>query len=161
MQYWWVNQNQTYSAEVLGDFIWSPKVRSNGTRNPYYDSMTRVKPGDIVFSFCDTRIKAVGIARGTARTSPKPGFGSAGSQWHDEGWLVPVEFAELEHQIRPKDYIELLRPHLPNRYSPLRSTGDGLQSIYLVEIPEDLVHALIGLIGDSLTRALHRLSDLT
>jgi putative restriction endonuclease len=90
MRYWWVNQNRTYRAEVRGNFMWSPKTNANGARNQFYDNMREVAPGDIVFSFCDTRIKAAGIVTGTAQTAPKPDFGSAGLNWSEEGWFVPV-----------------------------------------------------------------------
>ena len=30
MRYWWVNQNQTYRAEVRGNFMWSPQANANG-----------------------------------------------------------------------------------------------------------------------------------
>ena len=53
MRYWWVNQNQTYRAEVRGSFMWSPKHNANGARNQFYENMREVSPGDIVFSFCD------------------------------------------------------------------------------------------------------------
>jgi len=62
MRYWWVNQNQTYMHEVFGGYLWSPKTNSNGARNQFYDNMKRVDPGDVVLSFSDTYIKAVGIA---------------------------------------------------------------------------------------------------
>jgi hypothetical protein len=48
MRYWWVNQNQTYRHEVRGGYLWSPKRKSNGGVNPFYESMREVAPGDIV-----------------------------------------------------------------------------------------------------------------
>ena len=62
MRYWWVNQNQTYAHEVYGHYLWSPKTKANGGANPFYEYMREVSPGDVVFSFCDTRIKAIGTA---------------------------------------------------------------------------------------------------
>ena len=62
MNYWWVNQNQTYRTEVRGGFLWSPKTLSDGGKNQFYDNMREVTPGDVIFSFSDTRIKALGIA---------------------------------------------------------------------------------------------------
>ena len=62
MKCWWVNQNQTYRAEVLGGFLWSPKTNKNGSNNHFYDNMPLVQKGDLIFSFCDTKIKAVGVA---------------------------------------------------------------------------------------------------
>jgi hypothetical protein len=72
MRYWWVNQNQTYRHEVEGGYLWSPKRNANGARNPFYDSMREVGPGDLVFSFVDTRIRAIGVALSYCWESPKP-----------------------------------------------------------------------------------------
>ena len=38
MRYWWVNQNQTYRAEVRGNFMWSPRANANGARNQFHGS---------------------------------------------------------------------------------------------------------------------------
>src|SRR5471032_2961790 len=113
MRYWWVNQNQTYREEIRGNFMWSPKVNSNGARNQFYENMREVAPGDIVFSFRDTRIQAVGIATGAAQTAPKPDFGTAGLNWSNEGWFVPVYYCAFDAPIRPKDHIQVLQPFLP------------------------------------------------
>jgi hypothetical protein len=37
MRYWWVNQNQTFELEVPGGFLWSPKTKSDGAKNYFYD----------------------------------------------------------------------------------------------------------------------------
>src|SRR5690242_5667501 len=121
MRYWWVNQNQTYKQEIQGGYLWSPKRNANGARNPFYESMREVSPGDIVFSFVDARIVAIGVARSFCEESPKPQeFGSAGQNWENVGWRVRVHFTTLVHQIRPKDHMAALRPVLPDRYSPLQ-----------------------------------------
>jgi putative restriction endonuclease len=148
MRYWWVNQNQTYRHEVQGGYLWSPKRNANGARNPFYESMREVAPGDLIFSFMDTRIFAVGIAQSYCWESPKPQeFGTAGQNWENIGWKVTVQFTELENKVRPKDHIGILRPLLPEKYSPLQRNGNGLQSVYLTELPSSLAQALIGLIG--------------
>ena len=134
MQYWWVNQNQTYRFEVPGGFLWSPKTRADGGRNHFYETMQEVRPGDVVFSFCDTFIRAIGIVQRQAETTPKPNFRTAGSNWSDTGWFVEVEFAELSNPIRPKDFMDQIRPLLPGKYSPLQPNGNGLQGVYLTEI---------------------------
>lgn len=157
MRYWWVNQNQTYKSEVPGGFLWSPKTRADGARNQFYENMREVAVGDVIFSFCDTRIKAIGVAVGRAETSPKPDFGAAGASWSQEGWLVPVEFKELRSQTRPKDNITLIRPHLPTKYSPLQNSGDGLQSVYLAEVPAPMAAVLADLIGAEYSSALKEL----
>ena len=155
MNYWWANQNQTFKVEVGGGFLWSPKTRADGTRNQFYENMTEVEPGDVIFSFCDTRIKAVGIALQRAVSAEKPSFGLfTGSNWQDEGWLVSAEFYVFAQPKRPKDHIELLRPHLPVKYSPLQATGDGLQSVYLASVPFSMAEVLIQVIGPEYPSAL-------
>lgn len=149
MRYWWVNQNQTYRHEVSGGYLWSPKRSANGARNPFYESMREVAPGDIILSFMDTRIPAVGIAQSYCWESPKPlEFGLAGQNWENIGWKVKVSFAEIANRIRPKDHIDILRPLLSEKYSPLQLNGNGLQSVYLTELPLALAETLVGLIGD-------------
>jgi hypothetical protein len=147
MRYWWVNQNQTYRQEITGGYLWSPK-RKKGGRNPFYEFMREVAPGDLVFSFADTRIGAFGIARSHAYEAPKPEeFGSAGRNWEAIGWRVDVEFHKVDTPFRPVEWIDRLRPLLPDRYSPLQRDGRGVQSIYLTELPCDLALVLADLAG--------------
>lgn len=149
MRYWWVNQNQTYRHEVRGGFLWSPKRKTDGSRNPFYDTMTEVRPGDLIFSFCDTRIKAIGVAQGAAQSATKPDFGNAGIQWGEDGWYVPVEFEETDNPVRPKDFIEELRPHLPSKYGALQANGNGNQSVYLTEVSKAFAEVLLRKMGAS------------
>lgn len=78
MRYWWVNQNRTFRQEVDGGYLWSPKRNKNGHRNPFYEFMREVSPGDIVFSFCDTRIArsassaAIAVRARSRRNSAPP-----------------------------------------------------------------------------------------
>lgn len=127
--------------------MWSPKRNSNGARNQFYDNMREVEPRDIVFSFYGTRLQHVGVATTRAETAPKPEFGTAGENWSQEGWLVGVEFTKLQTPPRPKDHIERIRPLLPTKYSPLQRNGNGLESVYLAELSEELARVLIDLAG--------------
>lgn len=45
-------------------YLWSPKRNSKGARSPFYESMREVSPGDLIFSFVDTRIHAIGMRSG-------------------------------------------------------------------------------------------------
>ena len=139
--------------------MWSPKRNANGARNQFYENMREVSPGDVVFSFCDTRIRAIGIVTGGAETGPKPDFGAAGANWSHEGWFVPVDYCGLNAEFRPKDHIAILRPFLPPKYSPLQANGDGLQSVYLAELPPVFAEALIGLIGQPYWDAYAEIAD--
>lgn len=160
MNYWWVNQNQTYKHEIHGGYLWSPKTNSNGARNRFYDAMTEVSTGDIVFSFCDTQIKAIGIVSGPHQSSPKPEeFGNAGGTWSNDGWYVPVSFNKLPNPIRPKDHISYLAPALPIKYSPLQANGKGNQGVYLTPVPQQLADRLISLLGGQVEAIVEKISS--
>lgn len=159
MRYWWVNQNQTYRHEVGGGYMWSPKVNKNGVRNRFYDSMTEVEVGDLVFSFCDTLIKAIGFVSAQCESQEKPvEFGNTGQYWNREGWLVSVQFFELDRPIRPKDFISIIAPYLPAKYSPLKADGDGNQGVYLAPVPDDMANVLVALLDGQVETAIKKAS---
>lgn len=145
-RYWWVSQNETFNEEATGGFMWSPKTDKNGKRVASYDRMTQIRRGDIVFSFVDTIIKAVGVALGSAYETPKPqSFGSKGSNWNPVGWRLDVDYSRLDSKVKPKDFMDYIGPLLPPKHSPLRSNGVGNQA-YLFEISETLAGYLLNLV---------------
>ncbi len=148
MRYWWVNQNQTFRQERAGGFLWSPKRNAGGGRNPFYEFMREVAPGDLVLSFEGTYIRALGFVTSYCYECPKPAeFGSAGPNWDDIGWKVDVQYRDLISRLRPVDHMAVIGPLLPERYSPLQVSGRGQQGVYLTSVPEDLMQILADLIG--------------
>ncbi|HPF36223.1 MAG TPA: HNH endonuclease signature motif containing protein [Candidatus Krumholzibacteria bacterium] len=157
MNSWWVNQNKTYRHERGGGYLWSPKFKANRARNPFYDAMRLVAPGDVILSYAKTRIQAYGIATSPCYEAPKPSeFGSAGETWADIGWRVDVAYHDLPRPLRPADHIQALRPLLPPKYSPLTGKGVGVQSVYLTRVPPRLMSQLALLIGAPLLDVLEQ-----
>lgn len=148
MQYWWVNQNQTYGQERAGGYLWSPKRKSDGGRNPFYEFMREVAPGDLILSFEGTYLRAISVARSYCYECPKPAeFGKSGPNWDNIGWKIDAHYIELKHQIRPADHMGRIQPLLPARYAPVQGDGRGMQGVYLTKIPESLMQVLADLIG--------------
>lgn len=162
MTFWWVNQNQTYKHEIDGGYMWSPKRNSNGAYNQFYENMSLVQPGDIVFSFRKQKISDVGVIQESGVSSQKPQeFGSQGDYWSDEGWLVPVSWHGLESPVFPKQYIDELRPTLPDKYSPLNAkSGNGLQSVYLANVPEAMANILVSKLSNKDQQLVWRAESL-
>lgn len=142
MRYWWVNHRKTYEFEVPGDFLWSPRTQIDGSRSQNYDFMIEIQPGDFVFSHSDRKIRALGIAISSAYTFPKPEFRSKGSNWSATGWQVDVSFQELENPFEPQQYFDEIKPLLPEKYSPMQSSGN-VQQAYLFEISQQLFEVLL------------------
>lgn len=154
MAFWWVNHKQTYSAEVGGGYIWSPKTNRNGSKNQTYINLTLTRPGDVVISYAGGLIKAIGLVAAPCSEKSKPSeFGSAGDSWSDTGWEVRIDWEQLEKPIRPKDHLELIAPLLPSKNSPLRANGDGNQSCYLAGISNELGDLLLSLAPEVQLRA--------
>src|SRR6266540_2714731 len=150
MRYWWVNQKQTHRHEIGGGYLWSPKRKSDNSRNRFYDNMKAVAPGDVVFSYWEGAIRAYGVIRSFGYDGPKPNeFGDSGRYWSDIGYRVDVEYVLLDRPMAPRDAWAQIQPLLPRKYSPLNlANGKGLQSVYLAELPLELGALLWSLIAD-------------
>lgn len=150
MRYWWVNQNQTFQHEFGGGYLWSPKRNANGSRNAFYDFMTQVQPLDVIFSFVNGKIAAVGVAMSSAYSEDKPkAFGNKGEYWAADGWKIDVAVRRVSNPISPKDFLPQIVPLLPTKFSPIRPDGNGNQ-VYLTSIGDELGSLLMTLTSASL-----------
>lgn len=156
MRYWWVNQNKTYRHEIDGGYLWAPQ---SGVW--HHEILTKLQPGDLIFSFKDTYIAAIGVVQQVAENMIKPDFGGHGENWVDLGWSVSTEFVELSNPIKPSAIMNLIDPLLPEKYSPLQAgTGRGNQ-IYLTEIPAQLGDLLFQLSREDIDYFRQELAPVT
>lgn len=151
MRYWWVNQGQTFREERKGGYLWSPKRKRgrNGeatVRNPFYEYMREVAPGDMVFSYKDGHVIACGIITSFCYESPKPDeFGKVGQNWSLIGWRVDVSYTDVS-PFRPKDKLNLISPFLSAQHSPLKADGGG-KELYLTKISPEFAGVLVDSLG--------------
>jgi hypothetical protein len=137
LRHWWANHAHSDRAQIDGSYLWLPKKNSNGTRSQSQLNMTRVVPGDIVFSCAAGIIAALGFVLERARSAPIPPMSGnpMPAAAADDGWLVPIKFLELAQPLRPQDHLAELKPALPARQSPLRASGEANQNVQLAEVP--------------------------
>ncbi len=146
MEFWWVNHKQTFDQELSYGFLWSPKTNRDDSRNQFYINMTIIQEGDLVFSYSEGVIKAIGYVTSRGTVSPRPDvFGDVGEQWSRVGWIVKIDWLLLDNPFSPKDHIDRIRNLLPSKYSPIRSSGDGNQGCYLASISSDLAKELLSI----------------
>ena len=161
MKFWWVNHKQTVKKELGGGYIWSPKANKLGHFNQGYYNLTLVSPGDVIFSYAYTMIRAVGIVETQCAASAIPDeFGRTGEQWNPDGYLVKIFWMELDQPLSPKSVIEQFQHLLPVKHSPLQQNGNGNQSIYLAEISAALGETFLGLIARTNTDVIDSLDDV-
>lgn len=157
---WWVNHKQTHRQEIDNGYIWSPTTNKGGGKNQTYINLTRVRPGDLIFSYAGAEIRAIGIAAATAKEKPRPKeFGKLGEQWGSDGWLVQVRWSVLPNPFRPKDHMEQIKNLLPETHSPINSSGNGNQNCYLAEIGSSLAQKLMEISEGANTDLDQRLSE--
>ena len=137
MNYWWVNQGQTHSHEVPGGYLWAPKLDKMGRHRLAYDLMLRLEPGDCVFSYFRSSIRAVGVVITGVRTCRRPDFKFANQFWNEDGWLVDVEFRELATPFDPKSMLDEYQLLGPAVHGPINTKGRANME-YLYEVPENL-----------------------
>ena len=142
-KYWWVNHKQTVKSEIGGGFLWSPKLKSNGDRNYFYDTMMDAQVGDCVFSYADGKISYFGIVVEEASTAIKPTeFGPEGDDWNNDGWLLPIAWQKITPSICQKIILDEIGYLFPSKYSPLNKKGNGNQGCYLAEISKQIFFKL-------------------
>ena len=123
--------------------MWSPFKNANGARNQFYDNMDKVEPGDLVFAYAQQQVKAIGVAQKRAYSAPKPAsFENASNNWSHIGWLVEVEFNQLETPVVPKEHLNVIGKFLTSKSAPLDENGRGRER-YLVELEVGLALAMI------------------
>jgi hypothetical protein len=159
--YWWVNHSQTFRQELDGGYLWSPKESKKSANSESCNNMTRVMPGDVVYSFADAAIRAVGMVLGRAHEAPKPAeFGTAGVQrGKTAGWQVSVRFRELDTPLRPKDHAAELAAVLPKKHSPIRASGYGNQGGYLAAVPWAMAAVVRRLLGPQADHAERKIKE--
>lgn len=160
MNCWWVNQNMTWEQEIGGGYMWCPKRNRNGAYNQFFENMRRVAAGDVVFSHYAQRLRYIGIAQCAAITDDRPIKAERFPEERQfDGWLVRVRWKPVPTPLRPACHLEQLRPHLPDRYSPLNPVTGMAYQRYLVHVPKPLAEALGRLIGATDVEQFDRLTD--
>jgi putative restriction endonuclease len=163
VRYWWVNQKTTHRQELEGEFLWSPQKKQGSASGESSNNMTKIMPGDVVFSFslAEGALRAVGVALGRAREAPNPfAFGTKRKQLPAQrGWRVTVRFAELAKPLQPKDHLGELTSLLPGKHSPIRASGNGNQGIYLASVPQKMAATLRRLLHTEVDDLIERITQ--
>jgi len=151
MRYWWVNHKQTFKQEFEGGYIWCPKRKKNGALNHFYETLREVQKGDLVFSYAGAALQGIGVAQTPSYSCPRPDeFGKVGEAWDVLGWRADVGFKAFPKSLRVIDVARRIASLLPERYSPVQTTGRGNQGAYLSEISESLARKLLELADQKL-----------
>ena len=91
MNYWWVNQGQSYEQERRGGYLWAP-VESHGRRLSHWESMTQVGVGDRVVHYANKMVRAVSTVTAVALDTLRPQ--ELPESWGSDGRLVRCAYGD-------------------------------------------------------------------
>jgi putative restriction endonuclease len=94
--------------------------------------MTLVRPGDVIFSYANQSIGAIGVASSSAYDAPQPD--ELGGVWENDGRRVDVVYRTVTPPVRISTLVDALVERLPERNSPITKLKTGVQG-YLFAIP--------------------------
>jgi putative restriction endonuclease len=146
MAYWWVSQNQTFRHEREGGYLWAPAIDKAGKTPFHWQTMHDVRPGDLVFSFVDQTIKALGVAQSSARPATRPLEFTDQELWKQDGFRIDVVYEDVKPPLNIPLVSSELSKLLPSTHSPLNRNGTGNQG-YLFPLPDGAGRYLLSHVG--------------
>jgi len=128
---WWVNQGTTYAAAKESGSIWAPRVTGGGTTVGHHVSVGRLRPGDVVFHYANSAVRAVSRVTESAVSATRP-YEQYAADADRVGYLVRTEYEEFPNPI-PIDQID--QAWRAEEGGPFERGGDVAQK-YLTQISE-------------------------
>jgi putative restriction endonuclease len=153
--FWWVNHSHTFRQEIEGSYLWfADKAHKSKARSESDKNTQKLLPGDVIFSFAQGEIGAIGVVLGAAREAAKPVDFESIAEHADaqSGWMVPVRFTALTSPLRTEDRMSDLAPVLPRKHSPILAGGASNQHILLAAVPPLMATTLSGLLDGQVER---------
>jgi len=95
---WWVNQGQTMEAEKREGILWAPIESKGGTTQYHWETMTEVKPRDIILHYANGSLRYASQVKEEAVKSEKPASMEA-DDWNREGRLIKTDYYKLEPEV--------------------------------------------------------------
>ncbi|HEV2606191.1 MAG TPA: DUF3553 domain-containing protein [Microvirga sp.] len=134
MKYWWVSQGKNFRHERDGGYLWAPKRDAAGRTPFHWANMMKVRKGDVVYSYVNQSICAVGVATSQAHDFMRPEVFE--KEWERDGCRVTMEYRDVRPPKPLADFVSELMPLLPPQYGPLNVNGHGAMG-YLFELPQE------------------------
>jgi len=159
MNYWWVNNRKTYKHQRPGGYLWAPLKDKSGNSPHHWESMSKVKKGDIVFSYVNGKIVSIATVLSSATQTKKPKEMRKGNDWEQIGRKVSLAYIDVDSPIRVSEIFKKLKSRLPDKYSPLTVYGKGCQG-YLFKLPNTAgtyLESLVNTINNDFSEKIARI----
>ena len=147
MQSFIVMQGRTYHEEKELGIIWTPRKDSIGQEQHSWERVSEVRAGDRILHYVKGYIVAISVAKTDCVLAHDPSSVKAQQEDSDKGYLVHLDYHELEVPLNIREYFTDIEPYLPLKYSPFQHDSSGNQG-YLYPCNEELLIKLVELIAE-------------
>lgn len=159
MAYWWVFQGDSFLRSRSNGYLWAPKIGMAHQKQTYWTNMTKVRPGDIIFSGFNQKLVAISTAISGAEDAAPPDPKDKG-KWPEDGWKVAVSFEDVDPTIPYKDFVPSLLPTMQDKHAAFNVTTEHGNLGYLYFLPtvagEMLVQMLNGIHPDLVIKSVEK-----
>ncbi|MED4052295.1 HNH endonuclease [Priestia megaterium] len=139
MNYFLVFQNKSYEEERNGGYLWAPQKNKNGQTFHHWTDMKLIKKGDIIFNSFNGKLVSILTAQANCQEHERPTGLEQLDLWEKDGWLVDVEYNDLEKPITYKNHMEDILKLQENKYAPFNKSGRG-NTGYLFRVSKELAN---------------------
>ncbi|MBR1757716.1 MAG: hypothetical protein IJ744_03175 [Lachnospiraceae bacterium] len=130
-----------FEDQAQGGFIWAPYFSAAGLSLFYWDSLTNVREGDIIFHGSEGLIKGISRAKGSCYDRDNP-YHEEISVQYPKGRAVNCEYTLLMNPIRTADFRDEIIKSCQVKYAPFNKNGDGNQG-YLYDLDAKLASVFL------------------
>jgi hypothetical protein len=140
IQYWWCNVGVTKKPAISTGTLWAHAASKNGAVLTHHTDMKKIKKGDLILLYADTKVVAMGACTVESVDSTRPPeypdkISSSEDDSRVPGFVVRANFTEFETSIPFKEVEADLRSLVDDK-GPLAVSG-GIKMGYLYPLSKE------------------------
>lgn len=140
IQYWWCNVGVTKKPAISTGTLWAHAASKNGAVLTHHTDMKKIKKGDLILLYADTKVVAMGACTVESVDSTRPSeypdkISSPEDDSRVPGFVVRANFTEFETPIAFKEVEADLRSLVDDK-GPLAVSG-GIKMGYLYPLSKE------------------------
>lgn len=153
MSFYWVNIGKSYKEVEDEEFLWAPSYAIGKTgkkkHNAGWETVKRVKAGDVIFCNRAGSIIFVAVARNAAYPAKSPKTRTF-EVWNDDGFRIDVDLSVVSPTVKVNSFKrELMAIHNDECTPKLFAKNGGVSQQYMVEIPDGAGALILGYTGNA------------
>ncbi len=115
-RFYWVSQNRTFRVERKEGYLWAPYLNKKRKELFHWNTLKKLKKGDIIFSHYKGTIPCVSIVKNKAAEHfSRPKEFSRSLPWMDDGRKVDTDYIDIEPIKLTKEVIKNLSKFKPDK----------------------------------------------